>query len=160
MSLRLRAGRLTIDQAGRSVFDTDDKLYHDITSNISGSLTIPARTASSSKVLNIDTDHYVGTCNPFCTHLAGSVKFRGGSNAMPVDVWHAYEGGSIFWVLSKFVGFTSSPYRIYTANIVKYEFRISGSNVILNERVYAKSAVSFTILAHAIDWKLKAGRFT
>jgi len=151
---------LTIDQAGRAVFDTDDKLYHNITTGISGSLTIPQRTANSSNTLNINADHVIGSCNPFCTHLAGSVRFRGGANAMPVNVWHAYEGGSIFWVLSKFVGFTDSPYRIYTSNIVKYEFKISGSNVILNERVYAKSAVNFTILAHAIDWRLKAGRFT
>ena len=43
MSLHLRAGRLTIDQGGRSVLDTDDKLYHDITTGISGSYTAPER---------------------------------------------------------------------------------------------------------------------
>jgi hypothetical protein len=159
MSLHLGAGRLTIDQDGRTSFDTNDKLYHNITTGISGSYSAPARSVSNNGTININTNHQIASCNSFCTHVAGSVKFSGGVHAFPANVWFAYEGGSLFWIIDYHSGIQSPAYKNFPTGIVKYRFFVSGGKVYLNERVAFHSTVTLTVLAHTISWKLKAGRF-
>lgn len=161
MSLSLRAGRLTIDQAGRSVLDTDDKLYHNITTGLTGSYTAPARSISgTSNWTNIDTNRQIGTCNSFCTHLQGSIRFRQYAQLAPLDVWFAYEGGDVFAILDYHTGIQNIGYVTSIQGFVKYRFFISSGVVYLNERVIMHSGATKIFKAHAIDWNLKAGRFT
>lgn len=161
MSLRLRAGRLTIDQAGRKVFDTDDKLYHNITANgLSGSYTAPNRVVSNWGRINVDTNHLIGTCNAFCTHVQGSVRFTGQLHAIPTDIWFCYEGGDLFWTIDKHTGIQNPTWSTRPTGVVRYRFFASGGNVYLNERVFFTSSVTLTVPTHTVFWKLKAGRFT
>lgn len=161
MSLHLRTGRLTIDQGGRTVFDTDDKLYHNITGGLAGSYDAPARSISGSKNwLSINTNHQIGTCNGFCTNLQGSIRFRGFAQPFPTDIWFCYEGGDVFNILDYHSGITSVGYVGDVQGFVKYRFFISNGVVYLNERVVMHSGVNKIFRGHTIDWKLKAGRFT
>ena len=160
MSLRLEAGRLKIDQGGRTVFDSDDKLYHNITTGISGSYAAPQRSVNNGNTINIDNDRLIGSCNAFCTHVAGSVRFSGGVKAFPADIWFSYEGGDLFWVIDYHSGYQSPTWSAVPTGFVKYNFFVRDGNVYLNERVYFKSNVTLTQLSHTIRWNLKAGRFT
>lgn len=161
MSLHLKAGRLTIDQGGRSVFDTEDKLFHNITTGINGSKSFSARSVSGgSNWVNVNTNHEIASCNPFCTHVVGSIRFRIYSMLAPTDVWFAYEGGDVFAILDHTTGIKDAPYTTAITGFTKYRFFISGSKVYLNERVIMHSNASKTFAAHVLDWKLKAGRFT
>lgn len=160
MSLHLRSGRLTIDQSGVTKFDSDDKLYHNITTGLIGSFTAPTRSVSGGRTININTDHLIGTCNPFCTHVVGSVRFTGTVHAFPADVWFSYEGGSLFWIIDYHTGIQNPTYAGYPCGIVKYRIFTSGGNVYLNERVAFTSNVTLIIPTHAVYWRLKAGRFT
>lgn len=162
MSLRLAAGRLTIDQAGRKVLDTDDKLNHDITTaGLSGSYVAPARSISgTSNWANIDTNRQIGTCNAFCTHLQGSVRFRQYAQLVPLDVWFSYEGGDLFAILDYHTGIQNIGYVTSIQGFVKYRFFISSGVVYLNERVIMHSGATKIFRAHAVEWSLKAGRFT
>jgi hypothetical protein len=162
MSLHLRDGRLTIDQDGRTVFDTEDKLYHNITTDgLSGIYTAQQRSVGNQDIINIDNNYLVGTCNQFCTHVCGSVKFGGTDRfSLPPNIWFAYEGGDIFWTVDYHTGFASPFFTIYPTGIVKYRFFVNAGQVILNERVFFTSGINLIIPGHSIIWKLKAGRFT
>jgi hypothetical protein len=160
MSFHLKAGRLTIDQGGRTVFDTNDQLYHNITTGLSGSYAAPARSISGSKNWkNINTNHKIGTCNSFCTNLSGSVRFRQYAQLVPLNVWFAYEGGDVFAIIDYHSGAQTIGYGQSIEGFVKYRFFISNGVVYLNERVVLHSPANKTFLAHIVDWKLKAGRF-
>lgn len=160
MSLHLGAGRLVIDQDGRTVFDTDDRLYHNITTGLVGSYTAPQRSVSNWNTINLDNNYLIGSCNPFCTHVAGSVRFTGQVHAIPADIWFAYEGGDLFWTIDTHTGIQSPTWAQFPTGIVKYRFFVSGGNVYLNERVFFASSVTLTVPTHSVFWKLKAGRFT
>jgi len=160
MSLHLGLARLTIDQNGRKVLDTEDKLYHNITTGLSGSYVAPARSVSGWGVINIDRNILVGSCNGFCTHVQGSVRFTGQHHAIPPDIWYCYEGGDLIWTLDKHTGFQNPTWAINPTGIVKYRFFVSSGKVYLNERVFFTSSVTLIVPTHAILWRLKAGRFT
>lgn len=161
MSLHLRAGRLTIDQGGRTVFDSDDNLYHNITTDISGVYNAPGRSVSNQGIINIDNNYAIGACNRFCTHVCGSVQFTGNDRfTLPTNIWFAYEGGDLFWTVDYHTGVQSPAFAIDPTGIVKYRFFISSGQVYLNERVFFTSGVNIVIPGHSIVWKLKAGRFT
>lgn len=161
MSLHLRAGRLTIDQAGQPVFDTEDKFYHNITTTgLSGSYTVPTRAVSNWGKIDVDTNHLIGSCNAFCTHVCGSVRFDGVDQVIPAGVWFAYEGGDLFFIVSKVTGIQNPAYSTRVTGLAKYRFFVSGGSVYLNERAFFTSSMMMTIPTHVISWKLKAGRFT
>jgi hypothetical protein len=161
MSLHLRTGRLTIDQNGRTVFDSDDKLYHNITSGLVGSFSVGDRGVSgASNLVNIDNYHQIGTCNGFCTNLQGSIRFRGFAQSFPTDIWFSYEGGDVFNIVDYATGSQQVPYTITVQGLVKYKFFISDGVVWLNERVVMHSGANKIFRGHTLDWKLKAGRFT
>lgn len=162
MSLHLGAGRLTIDQDGRTVFNSEDKLYHDITkTGLTGSYNAPGRTTSgSSNWVNVNTNHQIGSCNAFCTHVTGSIRLRTFAQLFPTDVWFAYEGGDVFVILDYHSGIQSVGYVDTIQGLVKYRFFVSDGSVYMNERVVMHSSATKEFRAHIIDWKLKAGRFT
>lgn len=161
MSFHLHDGRLTIDQDGRTVFDTDDKLYHNITSGLSGSYSVADRGVSgASNWVNINTNHQIGTCNAFCSFLKGSIRFRGFAQSFPTDIWFSYEGGDVFNILDYQTGIQSVGNVIDIQGFVKYRFFISNGAVYLNERVVMHSGASKIYRGHTLDWNLEAGRFT
>lgn len=159
MSLHLGAGRLTIDQGGITSFDSNDELYHNITTGISGNYSAPQRSVSGGNTININTNHLIGACNSFCTHVNGSVKFGGNVHSLPANIWFSYEGGSLFWVIDYHSGIQNPTWEPYPTGIVKYRFFVSAGKVYLNEQVAFQSTVTLTVLSHAIYWNLKAGRF-
>lgn len=159
MSLHLASGRLTIDQDGVTSFDSDDELYHNITTGISGNYSVPNRSASKGHNININTNHLIGSCNAFCTHVCGSVKFTGAIHSLPANVWFSYEGGDLFWSIDYHSGIQNPAWTVRPTGIVKYRFFVSGGNVYLNERSAFKTFNNLTVSAHTIYWNLKAGRF-
>lgn len=160
MSFHLEDGLLTIDQDGHSSLNTDDQMFHNITfTGLTGSFAADSHVAKNDSVVNIDTNHLIGTCNSFCTHVWGSVKFSGVEQTIPPDVWFAYEGGDLFWILSHLTGIQNPTYSSSISQIVKYRFFVSGGNVYLNERVFMNSQVTMIFPAHTVFWNLKAGRF-
>jgi hypothetical protein len=161
MSLHLRSGRLTIDQDGRTVFDTEDQLYHNITGGLVGSYSAPARSISGSKNwANIDDYYQIGVCSPHCTHVQGSIRFRGFAQSFPTDIWFSYEGGDVFNIVDYTTGTMDVPYVIQVQGFAKIRIYTFGGAVYLNERVVMHSGVVKTFRAYTVDWKLKAGRFT
>lgn len=160
---KVSAGRAFIESAGRTIFDTDDGLFHVIGSPIVGSQAIA--TYNGGGGVNIDaTDSYtLGTCNAACTDVIGSIKFTLGSYVagLPFDRWHTMMGGSVLWVMDG-QNLSGNSNNINITVMVWYSLRVTSGTVYLDRRIYFSQNCmpSYQILSHTIEYKLKAGLFT
>lgn len=160
MSVDISNGRMLVTKGGETRLNTDDAFFH-ITNAYTGSVNIPNAGVSS---INIDTTtvYDLGAANQFATHVIGAVKFTlGNQNAgMAYDRWHSVCGGSICWVMDGEPG--SSNRRGSNFGFRQgcfYHFDISGGRCRLVRRLVLKGVggAQYSILAHRIDYKLRAG---
>jgi len=160
-----RAGRITASgPGGRSMFDSDDGLFH-VLDKVSGAVTIPAVTWGAGSSVNSTTDYVIGTVDPLCTDVVGSIKFTLNNYAagMAYDRWHTMFGGSsAIWVVdgSNLAGSVSNG---NTYEMCWYSILVQSGQVILRRRLYCSQNMqhsTYSILSHKIDVKLKAGLFT
>lgn len=150
---------------GRTVFDTDDGLFHTI-DKLSGSVSIATASVSSATDVNDTNDIDLGPCDPNCTDVIGSIKFtlNNYDAGMAYDRWHSMFGGSsALWVMDGHGLTGSSPDpNNGILQMVWYSFLIVAGRVILRRRFYVSqsSRGTYSVLSHQIDYKLKMGLFT
>lgn len=167
MGFRTSANRIRVtDGSGNTRLDTNDGLFHIVGSTISGSKSYTAQSTQTNRI-NSQTTEVIGSCNSACTHLIGAVKFTGdtGVNAIGYDRWTTYLGGTLVWALTGPNLLPPPPGGIYHHDIslaCLYRFSISGTDVILHKHLVmeATRAASATLVAHQLQWHLKAGLFT
>jgi hypothetical protein len=164
------AGRILVtDASGNERLDTDDGLFHIVGSALTGSVSIPAVSVVNSTPLSDRnrTDTWtLGSCNGACTHVIGAVKFTGsGTWGISFARWTTYMGGDLVWAgTSPGITFGSAGTIGDNINVwVTYRFYVSGTSVMMARRLFViqpPGSVTLTILAHDIDYNLKAGLFT
>lgn len=160
---KVDVGRALIESAGRTIFDTDDGLFHVIGAPITGSQPIATYNGGGGVNVNSTTSYPLGTCNAACTDVIGSIKFTLGSYVagLPFDRWHTMMGGSVLWVMDgQNLSGNSSNGNITV--MVWYSLRVTSGTVYLDRRIYFSQNCkpSYQILSHTIEYKLKAGLFT
>lgn len=161
-----RAGRIYAKgPLGRTVFDTDDGLFHTI-DKLSGSISVATASVSSGTNVNNTGDVDLGPCDPNCTDVIGSIKFtlNNYDAGMAYDRWHSMFGGSsALWLIDghNLIGSNPDP-NTNILEMVWYSFLIIDGRVILRRRFYVSqnSRGTYSVLSHQIDYKLKMGLFT
>lgn len=162
MTISIQDGAIVIEQGSRTVFDTDDKLFH-VIDPLNGST--PSLAYLTQPHVGQDIDNYLvlGSVNPICTQVIGAVRMRltGGSyNAgLMFDRWHTVMGGTIVWVLDGEPGASSvKGSNLGCRQAVLYWFEVVGGQVRLRRRAaFDGTPLQYGVRAHVLDYKLKCG---
>jgi len=165
--LLVKDGTLRITGSdGSTRFDSDEGLFHTVTRDIKGTLSIGTVTVSATNHSST-TPYLLGSCHPDCTHAIGAVKFTLNNFAagMAFDRWHTMLGGSIVWVMdgeAAFQNVVGSNQR-NILQLLTYSLRVTAGQVFLDRQIFCTtipSGVNFSFLSHSIQYNIKAGLFT
>lgn len=153
-----------IGQDGLKKFDTDDGLFH-VINTYSGSVGVSTYSFPDGADINATDDYLIGACHSACTDVIGSMKFTLASYdaGFPWNRWCSVMGGSALWVMDghALTGTSPDP-NSGICQMMWYQFVIISSNVYLRRRTICstRSQGIYSVLAHTISWKLKAGLYT
>lgn len=158
-------GRLRIEGPdGKARFDSDEDLFHVVTNNITGTLTIPPLTYEGGVHQSV-TPYYLGACHPACTHAIGALKFTlfSAGAGMAYDRWTTIMGGSVVWLMDSYGGLQDGRRSPACCQIVYYTLRVASGSIYL-DRVASLGRMPnntfYTVIGHSIHYRLKAGLFT
>jgi hypothetical protein len=166
MSFTATSGRIRVTDAdGVEKLDTNDGLFHIVTTLSQGSVSIP-EVATSTSYTNITQTYDLGACHSACTHVIGAVRFSGsGTWGVAFNRWTTYMGGTLVWAMTApgLTSATKGTIMTFVHTYCGYRFYCSGGRVYMERRVLMPSNppdVWLKILAHTVTHKLKAGLFT
>lgn len=174
MSFMARLGRILItNAAGQKRLDTDEDLFHIVTTLPEGVRNIPQINAPTSAQLNQNNDFLLGSCHPACTHVIGAVKFSASQQfGAAFARWTTYMGGDLVWVMSAPTWSAGGAGDIGAAPtfVCTYRFFASGGGIYMRQRLLLPKVPATTpgvpsnqlprILAHSVTYRLKAGLWT
>ena len=151
---------MRITEGSRTVFDTDDKLFH-VISTLNGTVGPYFYSGGDNVSLGVDDSITLGSVNPVCTQVIGAIKFTLNNYAagFAFDRWQMMMGGTAVWVMDGEPGFSDRLGSNFgCAQYVAYSFTTSGGTVRLNRRVHlAGIPFQFIVRPHAITYKLRCG---
>jgi hypothetical protein len=169
VSFRANAGRILVDKAGVTRFDSDEDLFH-IVNAVSGVLNVSSISGSLSAGVNRTDTINIGTCNPACTHVIGAVKISGsGTWGAMFNRWATYAGGDFVYSLAYPNLIASSPGAVAVMNYgLTYRFEAVGGIVRVVRRIILPRLQSTNGHqtpeakwgAHSLTYKLKCGVWT
>lgn len=147
---------------GKSIFDTDDKLFHPITT-ISGTIAMQPIAGGGDVFVHRTTAFNLGAVNAGCTQVIGAMRFTLNNYAAGAafDRWTMVMGGSIVWVIDGETGSQSHPgANTDVMQMVTYHFDISAGQCRLVQHVALDRlfpSTFYTVRAHSIEYRLRCG---
>lgn len=169
------AGAATITDAdGTVVFDSDERLFQ-VTNKVTGSITLPARTARSGgnplhQPVDVTANHTIGSINSHADTVLGSfrVTVTGGGGTGVTDLGWFCAGGTYvhFAEGNKSYIEQSGGIRSRFTQLATYTFKASGGSLLIAERtvMYADFSLnsielSITLKAPTFHYNLNCGSF-
>lgn len=150
MSFFASAGRILVTDGASTVFDTDERLFTVTNGPITGSLTLPTRTATRTSTVNnfvdVEANTTLASINPSANTVRGAfsaVVSSGITGAVSNKGWYNASGSYVHALLPR------NPALGGTGNaglpsIAVYTFIASGGVLYLNERVRLESNITLS----------------
>lgn len=166
--LEVSSGRIVIrDTDGATRFDSNEKLFY-ATERRTGSVTIPARTASyfngSFSDVNNDINHVLGSINAGCNTVVGAFRVTTTSGYGVANLgWNNASGTYLHYFEAQDTGIRAR----HVSNAMAFTFIASGGQLILHERTILRAMFTFnqsltitiTVPAVTFNYNLYVGAF-
>lgn len=160
MTITIGGGKLTITDGSHTVFDSDDALYH-VISSLSGTAGPFFYESQNLTGLDIADSILLGNVHAACTDVIGAIKIRYGSGQVGFvhNRWHTICGGTAVIVFDGEAGQSDSIGSNLSLNqFCGYSFRVAGGKCYLDRRVILRpSSLLVGIRVHHVDFSLKCG---
>lgn len=160
MTLDVRAGRMTITDGAATIFDSDDDLFH-VLSSANG--TAGPFFYESKNLVGVDISDAIllGAVNAACTDVIGAIRIRYGSGGVGLvhNRWHTVCGGTAVVVWDGEAGQSNvNRDNLSFSQFVGYTFRVAGGKAYLDRRVVMRpTSLAVGVVVHHVDFKLKCG---
>jgi len=166
MAIDITAGRVLVtNAAGATRLDTNQDLFHILTTLPQLTINVPVLTASTATRRDETNVTTIGSCHASADLVIGAVMFASTSltNGIGFSRWTTYMGGDLVWAMTAPVLGAGGGVSIVPTTACLYRFYATAGTVFMAQRLVmpkAPEGVTYQLTAHTLTLKLKCALFT